>query len=396
MKPRIEDYTPAKKCVHANEADNCLLCGTKPVSMTPLNQPLRSETPTYAPVRCRIHDQTNPCVICAAEDWRDQWQREQDARQVATINERSKSIWDEIRTQECEIRWPGGKCDHGHYLASDYCNVCSIALVEPDYDREKYRRAINIALRGARRLFGEAPPPETPKNDNIPVDSSKTEREKNFEDIKNLVDLEIWKASRAYGEKMSDKLAHYIARATAGRFITDLIDDETILVDVAWEFMSESLRAQGEALFQRVTDLDGLLRLSKDDRANEDDRALAKKIITEYGERMPRFASMDVPTESSNGEMNDGDNTSGAEYEFHGKQAAAAGRVPDTETLIAQYRPTLEALVRTWRGVQRLVGEAVLNGKTTYEVPGVPQSTAQKTRLVVLKSFLKHLKTKDL
>jgi hypothetical protein len=143
-------------------------------------------------------------------------------------------------------------------------------------------------------------------------------------------------------------------------------------------------------LFQQVGDLDGLLRLSKDDRANADDRALAKKIIVEYGERMPRVESLDVPAFTDD----DGDTTSKAEYKFQEQQAHNAGST-DLAVVTSQNRPALEALVRTWRGTQRLVGEAVLNGKTTREVPGVPQKTAQRVRLVVLEAFRKHLQTKD-
>ena len=57
----------------------------------------------------------------------------------------------------------------------------------------------------------------------------------------------------------------------------------------------------------------------------------------------------------------------------------------------------LHALVATWRGAQRKVGEALLDGALTVrEVPGVSKSTAHRVRKVVLEAFRKVVNSKGL
>lgn len=389
-------------CYHKNEADNCLLCGTKVLrsasySELPFSQP-RTSTPDYRTdyhTQCKAHNSALPCAVCEMEDIRDGWLEDQRQKLVESINQNSVLIWTEIEKAKFEERWPGGKCEHGCYLFDDYCNVCSIALIEPDYDRNKYRDAINKALKGAKinlrgteqyRGVDRGPVKSTGYNENLQPPDLTKETKEGFRDLLILVDLEIWKAARKYGDQMNDALAYTIARNTAGRFQAELIDDQTILTDVAWEFMPTTFLQQAQALFQRVGDLDGLLRLSKDDRADSEDRALARKIIIKYGERTPRYKSLDAPTK----------NEAGKDNELELPDPATVSTTPDLATLIAENRSVLEALVRTWRGAQRLVGEAVLNGKTTREVRGVPQKTAQRVRKAVLEAFRKHMQTQGL
>ena len=50
-------------------------------------------------------------------------------------------------------RWPTGKCVHGHYLSERYCNVCSLAIVDPGYNPDTYRVEIRKALKYARRIL---------------------------------------------------------------------------------------------------------------------------------------------------------------------------------------------------------------------------------------------------
>ena len=128
MKPRIEDYAPAKKCRHANDMDNCHLCGTKGVSMTPLPQSARSDVQDDRPNFCHHHKSAKPCLQCEVDALVYQSDASKRRVEVESINVSSKRIWGEIAAQELAERWPGWKCEHGHYLADDYCHVWIVVI----------------------------------------------------------------------------------------------------------------------------------------------------------------------------------------------------------------------------------------------------------------------------
>jgi hypothetical protein len=388
------------QCRHHNDADNCLLCGTKPIKERK-PEPTRSSAPVYVyrPKFCKAHDCPTPCAVCVVESWVVDKQAEKEVQrfaEVQRINEVSNSIWAEVLQKykaDQRARF-GEKCDHGHLCATEYCNVCSIRLIDPNYNPNTYQTQIARALKNAKRVFGgvERRVRHIRDEDGNPVFGSEnlTEGQKNFAEIEMLVDLEIWKACRAYGEEMNAALAYRVARNTAGRFISDLIDDQTIVVDIAWEFMTPEICQKAEALVAEVG-LDGLLRLSRDDRADAEERKFAKQIINEYGERSPRFESLDAPNELAS-DMNDGETTSAVEYKFRQQEEQNAGRAPISADLFDIHRDSLAALVASWRGDLRKVGEAVLAGTFTVRgVPGVSKSTAGRSYQKVTAAFRSHI-----
>jgi hypothetical protein len=316
--------------------------------------------------------------------------------EVQRINEVSNHIWAEVlREYEADQRARfGEKCTHGHLCATEYCNVCSIRTIDPDYNPGTYQTQITRALKNAKRVLGgvERRVRHIRDKDGNPVFESEnlTEGQKNFAEIEMLVDLEIWKACRAYGEEMNAALAYRVARNTAGRFMGNLIDDQTTVVDIAWEFMTPEIHQKAEALVAEVGH-DGLLRLSRDDRADVEKRKFAKQIINEYGERTPRFESLDAPTELTS-DMNDGDTTSAAEYKLHQQEERNAGRAPTSADLFDIHRDSLAALVASWRGDPRKVGEAVLAGTFTARgVPGITKSSAGRLYQKVTAAFQSHI-----
>ena len=207
-------------CPHKNDAGNCLLCGTKPIRepvLSEIKQPTASAFVPGGP-----HGSWGACWLC---EWlSEKWHAEEDARQrmVDEINERSKPLWDAIRKAEYDERWPGGKCAHGVYLKDFYCGICSLTIVEPDYNIELYRRAVSIALKNVRRVLGSK------------SNYNKAESRKDLQDVWLLADFEVWKATQKYGDKMNDALAYTVAHNTAQKFLANLIEDNSVLVGFRW------------------------------------------------------------------------------------------------------------------------------------------------------------------
>jgi hypothetical protein len=376
----VRDWKPEKpQCVHHNDADNCFSCCTARVSKGPNAAFKKVDTNEHRPSFCKTHNCATPCLEC---NFTAQIRIEQ-ARNEVSLQQATAAAWADIVAKERFKNWPGGKCDHGHYLAKVYCNMCSIAAVDPGYDVNRYRAVINRALNRAKRLFSGMnratvlAAQEIALRKNPYASVKLTEGQKNFENLESLVDIEIWKSSKSYGDLMSDALAYRIARTTANQFVSDIVDDQTMLASVAWEFLPNNIREAAKTLFQKVSrDLDALDRLTKDDRASREDRELAKKIVYEYGERETRSESMDVPTTFTD-DTDGGDTTSRAEREFHAHERLVATAAPDVGDTFEAHRDDLLALVATWHGERRLVGEAMLRpGFTVRGVDGVSKSTA--------------------
>ena len=93
------------------------------------------------------------------------------------------------------------------YLKDFYCGICSLTIVEPDYNIELYRRAVSIALKNVRRVLGGK------------SSYNKAESRKDLQDVWLLADFEVWKATQKYGDKMNDALAYTVAHNTAQKFL---------------------------------------------------------------------------------------------------------------------------------------------------------------------------------
>jgi hypothetical protein len=204
------------------------------------------------------------------------------------------------------------KCVHGHMYAESYCDVCRLAPIDPDYDPDVYRTEIDKAMKQARKSL------------------TAVEGRKDLRDLNQIVDIELWKASRKYGSEMSAALAYTIVENQAGRYLTDRIKNQ----------MVESTNPVGAPIL------------------------------------IPRFESInDKPLDDNGNEME-----SPAEI----KASLAPTGTDFNPVQIEQ----LQALVATWHGQKRLVGEAMLlPGFTVRDVPGVSKSTVARVRQAVLKEF---------
>src|SRR5882724_10986175 len=92
---------------------------------------------------------------------------------------------------------PSEKCWHGVLVWQHYCEVCYWEKIDLTYNPKLYGAEITKALSNARRSL------RGPEGD------------KDFADVKMLVDIEVWKATKKYGNEMNQSLAYTVARNTA-------------------------------------------------------------------------------------------------------------------------------------------------------------------------------------
>jgi hypothetical protein len=278
---------------------------------------------------------------------------------------------------------PEEKCWHGVLVYQHYCEVCAWEKIDPDYKTDTYADAIDNALWNARLVLVGGKPDRALKQDALEHDE--TEGSKNFKDVRLLVDFEIWKAAKKYGTEMNAALAYTVARNTAQKFLADLIEERTILVGLALKFATTRDQEAGERLLDEHGGIKGVDRLAHDDRADTEDRQLARRLINEYGQRVSRFESFDKPVETEDGK---GEEVSAAQLILDTKRAQEYPRTDDAKETFEDHRPALQALVATWRGDQRKVGEAMLkSGFIVRGVPGVSKSTVSRIYPVVVRAF---------
>jgi hypothetical protein len=221
----------------------------------------------------------------------------------------------------------------------------SAPVFELDYDKETYREEINKALAYAKTLYknGSHFIKRNPlkREDRI----AKFEGQKDFEDLVQLIDIEIWKATKKYGDKMSPALAYRIAKNQAMKAIGIRID------------RSES------AVFSSLNELapyaDG----------EEPEASVAEVEIAKRGlEGRPNFEDFLLPT-SPNGK---------------GPQPHNQFRV----LIDAGVMDRLRELVKTWGGDKRTVALAVLEADFTVRgIPGISKSKVSRLRQNILAEF---------
>ncbi len=277
-----------------------------------------------SPVQCEQHKLPLPCEKC--EEDLAKWANTQDVwtmrRELRKIHEVQKTSWADI-AKSAGIR-PDQKCVHGMYLAEYYCEVCRFSPIDSNYNPDLYRSEITKAMSHANRcLYGD-------------------EGRKDLKDLLQIIDFEVWKASKKYGDKMSAPLAYTIANNQAGKYLSERIAERTV----------EITGAEGSPV------------------------------------RVPRFISFDVPKVGEDGKLTD---TSVAEEMVQAKWAQEdaedggdwTGDLVDNGAV-----EKLRELAATFHGSKRLVAEAMLRpGFNVRSVPGVPKSTVGRVRQVVLREF---------
>lgn len=327
-------------------------------------------------VYCMRHGQKRPCLQCADDERRDiQFQTRWEAGR--TFNKLRERVLGEV-AKSAGIR-PDQKCVHGVYLYKHYCGFCAWEIIDPGYNPEIYRVEINKALRYAKDVLKNGE--NFIKRPSLKVEEreAKLEGQKDFEDLKCIVDIEIWKTVKKYEGKMSAALAYTVAKNQAGKYLSKRIDEQTILVE----------DADGNPMLDEFGIEAGyngaeLKKESENPDASPEDRRVAKELLERYAVRKFRFISMDVKGEDEEGEPAE---TSAVEN----KIAMSSAAEPNDwfqEFIKGGGCESLRQLAVAWHGDKRLVAEAMLKpGFTVRSVPGVDKSKVSRIRQVVLKEF---------
>jgi hypothetical protein len=186
-------------------------------------------------------------------------------------------------------------------------------LVKPETVARPYRNEVAKGTAHARRILM----------------GYKSEGKKHVQDLSQVVDFEIWKATEKYGNKMTPALAFTIARNQSTKLLAALASQpKTLSLD------KELVNNEGE-----VTTLGDQLPTPK-----------------------PGHTSLSKHIKMANPPVFDWKNT-----------------------------PGIEEMVRKWHGAKRKVADALLADSTVSvrDIPGVPKSTASRVRQVVLLEFTK-------
>src|SRR6266566_3651703 len=249
------------------------------------------------------------------------WREDQRKLQRSSFADKLREEWSGLAS-EAGIR-PDQKCVHGHYLHEFYCDVCRLSPIDPDYNFNKYRTEIEKAIGFAKSHFTDP------------------EGRKNLKDMKQAIDMEMWRASKHYGDKMNELLAYKVAENAKNKFIKELIEHTSGLTEVPKDAPPRVVEpliqenAQGEEFIPCETD-------AKD---------------------MPRPEDREASDE-------------------------AESQRAWTDKNIA----SLRTLVSRWYGDKKKVALAMLKpGFTVRTVDGVPKSTVARIRSVVLAEFRKYL-----
>jgi hypothetical protein len=274
-------------------------------------------------VYCLKHSCKLPCATCRLMNWLET----ETVKHQENIGQQAADEWRKI-AEFTGIR-PDQKCVHGMYLAEHYCEVCRFEPIDPTYNPEIYRTEIKKALAHAKGVLYSS------------------EGHKDFKDLSQIVDIQIWKATKKYGGTMNVQLAYRVARNQVDGYLKERIKEQTITLT--------------------------------DDNGNP---VLA-----------PRFTSFEVKAKDENGKPMD---ISLAEKEIVDKEKEGGAGDWLQGVHSEGGFPALLQLASTWYGDKRRVAEAMLQpGFTVRSVPGLSKSSVARIRQVVLVAF-KAFITQDL
>jgi DNA-directed RNA polymerase specialized sigma24 family protein len=264
-------------------------------------------------VYCLRHAKRHPCLVCVQDELRAREYREREAL-LQRFN--ASSALDAAAPS----------------LALPPNRVAARRAVLRRYNVDKYRNEINLALKHARILL-----------------KGFAASWRDASDLKQIVDIEIWKAVLHYEDRMTPELAYTIAKNQAKKFLK---------------------QQRGEQSSAVITP-DG-------------------PVLDEFGEprRVNRFESFDEKRSSEDGEARE---TSRVEEEI--VLAALPPEVNPALDKLTRDLPLLQRLVAGWFGAKRIVGEVLLKtpDATVRDFPGVPKTTASRVRKVVLAEFRRTL-----
>jgi hypothetical protein len=299
-------------------------------------------TAEWAATYCSRHGQPLPCFRCREYDeFTRESARVHRQNYELSIARAAAQAWGEVLQSAGVAR--EAKCVHGHMYYEHYCDVCRLAPVDPDYDPDIYRTEIDKAMKQARKsLTGSAA--KQPRFEDIEKDDAEkkplTEGNKDHQDLMQIIDIEVWKAAKKYGEGMNEQLAYTITENQVGKYLTARIEEQTV----------------------ETNDRDGNVF------------------------RIPRNVSIDDKPQDDEGN----------ETESPAEVAASMLEKVYEEIFAAEQVEKLRKLVATWYGDKRRVAEAMLQlGFTVRSVPGLSKSSVARIRKVVEAAF-KAFITQDL
>ena len=171
---------------------------------------------------CPHHGQVEPCYVC---------ERNAHDRVIQNLLQRR---WQDVAADLHSVATT--KCVHGHMYADDYCDVCRLGPVDPGYDPHEDEDAINKAMKKAKDALLQS----TNGVAKFPVGDGDvvrwvavTEGQRNWQDLRQLVELEVWIAKKKYGGKWSEALCYTIARNVADTYLGKVIRENYVNVEDA-------------------------------------------------------------------------------------------------------------------------------------------------------------------
>ena len=277
---------------------------------------------------------------------------------------------------------PKEKCPHGVYIpewsnraqrASAYCGLCRESKdIPPGYDAETYRAAIKKGLAHAEYTLNRT-----------------SEGREQIEDLRQICDFEIWKATLHYGKDMDATKARKVARNVGQQFLKDFIEDTNeFLTDSAGNpILNDEGKAQG---------LDGaeLKRKSTDKSLSKPERSEAKRRLRKFQKKRSRFE----PFVADGAKTADGDLEPSTEGKRSGRESF---RAAEDRAILELDLQRLRAVVETWPEPDRQMAEAILRDGEDFSIPefvlafGIPETTARRLQEAVLTEFKKILKINE-
>jgi DNA-directed RNA polymerase specialized sigma24 family protein len=264
-------------------------------------------------VYCLTHAKRHPCLACV-----------QDELRAHEYRERKMLLQRFNASSALDVAAPAVALPPSHVVPRN--------AVAQSYNVDKYRKEINLALKHARILL-----------------RGFAASWRDASDLRQIVDIEIWKAVLHYEDRMTPELAYTVAKNQAKKF----------------------LKQQRGEQSSAVTTPNG-------------------PVLDEFGEprRVNRFESFDAKSSNEDGEPRE---TSRVEEQI--VLAALPPEVNPALDKLTRDLPLLQRLVAGWFGAKRIVGEVLLKtpDATVRDFPGVPKTTASRVRKVVLAEFRRTL-----
>jgi DNA-directed RNA polymerase specialized sigma24 family protein len=264
-------------------------------------------------VYCLRHAKRHPCLVCV-----------QDELRAREYSERKELLRRFNASSAPDVAAPATPLPATH--------VAARRAVAQSYSVDKYRNEINLALKHTRVLL-----------------RGFATSWRDASDLKQIVDIEIWKAVLHYEDRMTPELAYTIAKNQAKKFLKQQRGEQSSV----------------------VTTPDG-------------------PVLDEFGEpkRVNRFESLDDKGSNEDCEPRE---TSRVEEQI--VLAALPPEVNPALDKLTRDLPLLQRLVAGWFGAKRIVGEVLLKtpDATVRDFPGVPKTTASRVRKVVLAEFRRAL-----